>query len=74
MPPRLGCALGAAEVQSSRNLDLVYTRINERDFLFARYARSAGETREPPGAGLPSVPSRGGTAVRVPGIWHSGLA
>ena len=60
-----GCALGAAEVQSSRNLDLVYTRINEHDFLFARYARSAGETREPPGAGLPSVPSRDGTAVRV---------
>ena len=56
MPPRLGCALGAAEVQSSRNLDLVYTRINERDFLFARYARSAGETREPHLSPLPADP------------------
>ena len=43
--PRLGCALGTAEVQSSRNLDVVYTQINERYFLFARYARSAAETR-----------------------------
>jgi hypothetical protein len=34
MPPRLSCALGAAEVQGSQNLDLVYTQINERDFLF----------------------------------------
>ena len=46
-PPRLGRALGTAEVQSSRNLDLVYTRINERYFLSAPYARSAGETIEP---------------------------
>src|SRR5690349_5345802 len=46
-PPRLGCALGTAEVQSSRNIDLVYTQINERYFLSARYARSAGETIEP---------------------------
>jgi hypothetical protein len=47
IPPRLGCALGTAEVQSSRNIDVVYTQINERYFLFAGYARSAGETREP---------------------------
>ena len=31
MPPRLRYALGATEVQSSRNLDLVYTRIDEHD-------------------------------------------
>jgi hypothetical protein len=45
--PRLGCALGAAEVRGSRNPDVVYTQIKERYFLFARYARSAGQTREP---------------------------
>ena len=47
MPPRLGCALGAAEVQSSRNPDVVYTQVNEHYFLYGRYARSAGQTREP---------------------------
>ena len=30
MPPRLGCALSATEVQSSReNLNLVYTQVNK---------------------------------------------
>jgi hypothetical protein len=34
MPPRLGCALSATEVQSSReDLNLVYTQINEHTFL-----------------------------------------
>ena len=34
MPPRLGCALNATEIQSSRrNLNLVYTQVNENTFL-----------------------------------------
>jgi hypothetical protein len=34
MPPRLGCALNTTEVQSGRrNLNLVYTQINEHTFL-----------------------------------------
>ena len=34
MPPRLGCALGATEVKSSRrNLNLVYPQVNEYTFL-----------------------------------------
>ncbi len=35
MPPRLGCALGGTEVQSSRGecLYLVYTQMNEHTFL-----------------------------------------
>lgn len=32
--PRVSCALRATEVRSSRNINLVYTWINERDFLF----------------------------------------
>ena len=47
VPPRLGCALSAAEVQGSQNPDVVYTQVNEHYFLFARYARSAGQTRQP---------------------------
>jgi hypothetical protein len=43
MPPRQGCAPGATEVQSSRNLELVYTRIDEHDFL------SPDATPNPPG-------------------------
>jgi hypothetical protein len=39
VPPRVGCALGATEVQSSReNPDLVYTQINE-DTPFVRTLR-----------------------------------
>src|SRR5271157_1071014 len=47
IPPRLECALGATEVQGSQNPDVVYTQVNEHYFLFTRYARSAGQTREP---------------------------
>jgi hypothetical protein len=34
MPPRLGCALNTIEVQGGRrNLNLVYTQINEHTFV-----------------------------------------
>ena len=62
MPPRLRCALGAAEVQDSRNLDVVYTQVNEHYFLFARYARTTGQTREPG-----DETARAGKSTRRPG-------
>ena len=43
--PSANCALGATEVRSSRNTDLVYTWKNERNFRSRSYARSAGDTR-----------------------------
>jgi hypothetical protein len=48
MTPRLGCALGATEVQSSRNLDLVYTRIGEHNFLL-RMLRAIRRADKEPG-------------------------
>jgi hypothetical protein len=40
-PPRHGCALGATEVQSSRegNLNLVYTQVNEQTSLIRTLRR-----------------------------------
>jgi hypothetical protein len=45
--PSVSCARGATEFWSSRNIDLVYTWINERYFLLSSYARYTGETRSP---------------------------
>jgi hypothetical protein len=48
MPPRLGCALNATEVHSSRrNLNLVYTQVNENTFLIEtlRPIRKRGQVR-----------------------------
>jgi predicted dithiol-disulfide oxidoreductase (DUF899 family) len=55
-------------VQSSRDLDHVYTRIDEHDSCTGRYARSIAETTEP---GTASPTSTRGQAIRH--FWGSEL-
>lgn len=63
MPPRLGCALNATEVLSSRrNLNLVYTQVNENTFLLQtlRPIRSRDKYDEAarcPGGSLVEIPA-----------------
>ena len=69
MPPRQGCALGATEVQSSRSLDLVYTRVNEYDspFRTLRPIRRADKEPDNLGQGSPLPGARDPAAQAVTG-------
>jgi hypothetical protein len=72
MPPRLGCALNATEVQSSRrNLNLVYTQVHENTFLIQtlrpirRRDKYAQQTRRRDARVAPSVPGYGQAVSRT---------